>query len=119
MKNSYCEIIEKNLEYVYSNKHNELANFLPAEQFGDKFKFIAFGENCTICSKSILLNNKEQTGAVGVILSLYARHVNSNHCELQPFVSFRDFPNSMPYVGTFSIRTEQGLIKHVEKIAVK
>jgi hypothetical protein len=37
---------------------------------------------------------------------------------MEPFKSFRDFPNSMPYQGAFRVNCERRIIPHVTRIRV-
>ena len=53
---------------------------------------------------------------LGILISLYALHAGPQPHKLEPLKSFRDFPDSMPYVGAFASHTEGILIPQVTKI---
>lgn len=64
----------------------------------------------------ILLSGEKQSGVLGILISLYLLHANTESCVLEPLQGFKDFPNSMPYVGAFTTHTERILVAHVERI---
>lgn len=64
----------------------------------------------------ILLSGEKQSGVLGILISLYLLHANTESCVLEPLQGFKDFPNSMPYVGAFTNHTERILVAHVERI---
>lgn len=116
MVDNYTKIVKNNLDRLYGNFPKDLAKNLPGEQDGDKFVFNAFGERCVIGPGGITLGDEEQSSVFGILISLYALHACSDHCVYVPFKSFKEFPNSMPYVGAFKTHTEQLLVPHVAKI---
>ena len=116
MADNYTQIIENNLSALYNNLPEKLAEFLPGKQNENLFEFMAFGEKCQISPKGIMLGNEKQTGAPGIIISLYALHAGSHAVILKPLKAFKEFPDTMPYVGAFTSHTEQILIPHVRQI---
>jgi hypothetical protein len=68
--------------------------------------FDAFGEKCTITPRGITLDDTKNPSIPGILISLYALNVTSEICLLSPFKSFREFPDSMPYVGAFTTHTD-------------
>jgi hypothetical protein len=52
----------------------------------------------------------------GILISLYALNACSGICVLTPLKAFKEFHDSMPYVGAFTTHTEQLLVAHVAKI---
>ncbi len=90
----------------------------PHKQNGDSFLFEAFGETCEIRSDGIFLGEIQQTGVIGILISLYALNAGLETCFLEPLKAFKDLPNSMPYAGAFVTHTQQILVPHVEKIQI-
>ena len=92
---------------------------LHAEKRGEHFYFRAFGEDCCLGPDMITLSDKPIVDPRAVLISLYAIHASPEPIRLEPFKSFRDFPNSMPYQGAFSANSERVLVSHVPLINEK
>jgi hypothetical protein len=118
MSNNYAKIVQDNLKKLHENPPSDLAGSLPAKQNGDFFLFRAFGETCEIRSDGIFLGEVQQTGVIGILISLYALNANPEPCLVEPLKAFKDLPNSMPYAAAFVTHTQQILVPHVEKIQV-
>ena len=116
MTDNYAKIVQDNLNRLYGNLPKELFKNLPGEQNGDRFIFDAFGEKCVIAPKRITLGEREHSSVFGILISLYALNACSDICILAPLKSFKEFPDSMPYVGAFTTHTEQLLVPHVAGI---
>jgi len=112
----YAGIILDNLEKLYSATPEALAGALPARQEGDSYLFQAFGQDCRLQPDRIMLGGQEQTGAIGIVISLYALNVLPEPCRLEPLQAFRDIPNSMPYVGAFTTHAEKIMTDYVAGI---
>ena len=119
MTDNYAKIVQENLNKLYGNLLPDLAKNLPGEQDGDRFSFDAFGEKCVIEPGGITLGGKEHSSVFGILISLYALHACADDCILLPFKSFKEFPDSMPYVGAFTTHTELLLVPHVSRIREK
>jgi hypothetical protein len=78
--------------------------------------FQAFGETCIISADGISLGGKKHSSVFDILISLYAMNARPDPCVPEPFRSFKEFDNSMPYVGAFATHTEQLLTAHVGKI---
>ena len=107
MTDNYAKIVQDNLSRLYSNLPKDLAKNLPGEQDEERFIFDAFGEKCVIEPKRITLGEKEHSSVFGILISLYALNACSDICVLSPLKSFKEFPDSMPYVGAFATHTEK------------
>ena len=118
MSDNYAKIVRDNIKKLFENLPTDLADALPAQQNGDAFLFEAFGETCEIRSDGIFLGNVQQTGVIGILISLYALNTKLETCLIEPLKAFKDFPNSMPYAGAFVTHTQQILVPYVEKIQV-
>ena len=118
MSNNYAKIVQDNLNKLYQNLPADLANVLPAQQNEDSFLFEAFGDTCEIRSDGIFLGEVQQTGVIGILISLYALNAKLDPCLVEPLKAFKDLPNSMPYAGAFVTHTQQILVPYVEKIRV-
>lgn len=116
MPSNYQQIVHANLKKLYNPLPDNLAQTLPAVRDGDCFQFEAFGEYCLIRPDGIQLGHEEETGVLGILISLYALHTVPEPQALEPLKSFKDFPDSMPYAGAFTTHTEKILIPQVEKI---
>ena len=116
MTDNYTKIVQDNLKRLFDNLPKDLANNLPGKQDGSRFIFDAFGEKCVIEPKSIKLGEQDHASAFGILISLYALNACPDLCIPSPFKSFKEFPDSMPYVGAFTTHTEQLLVPHVAKI---
>lgn len=113
MKNNYAKIVKDNLDRLYKDLPENLAEYLPAKCDKDRFAFDAFGEKCVIEPERITLGEKENFSVPGILISLYALNACSDICVSLPFKSFREIPDSMPYVGAFTTHTENVLVPHV------
>jgi hypothetical protein len=82
----------------------------------EKLIIKAFGDRCVLSPKAVQLGDEEQTGPLGIILSLYALHASEQALVLEPLKAFKEFPNSMPYIGAFASHTEQILTASVGQI---
>ena len=116
MKDNYAKIVQDNLSRLYSNLPKDLAKNLPGEQDEDRFIFDAFGEKCVIEPKRITLSEEEHSSVFGILISLYALNACLDICVPSPLKSFKEFPDSMPYVRAFATHTEKLLVPHVAKI---
>jgi hypothetical protein len=116
MMNTYEKTIQDNLSRLYQDLPENLDQILPAKRQGEKFALKAFGESCIIQPGAIFIGDAKESGALGILISLYALHANADPCIAAPFKAFREFPNSMPYAGAFATHTENILIPHIEKI---
>ena len=117
MIDNYAKIAKANLENLYAALPADLAKNLPARQKGDQFIFEAFGETCTISPEAIKIGDGSQPTVLEILISLYALHARPEQPVLQPFKSYKDFPDSMPYMAAFTSHTEQLLVPHVSAIA--
>jgi hypothetical protein len=113
---NYEKIIRENLERLYKNLPNDLDRLLPGQQQKDQFHFKAFGQSCLIGPDGIFIGDEPQTGAIGILITLYALHANENPCMPTPFKAFRELPNSTPYVGAFASHAESILTAHIDRI---
>ncbi|MFO8082919.1 MAG: DUF3786 domain-containing protein [Desulfobacterales bacterium] len=116
MANHYTKIILENLENLYQKLPDNLDQALSARKSGKVYFFRAFGKSCRISPDGIYLDEEKQTGVLGILISLYALYPNFEPCILQPFKAFKEFPDTMPYVGAFSTHTEQILVSKVHLI---
>jgi hypothetical protein len=116
MTDNYAKIVQDNLDRLYGDLPDDLAKNLPGEQEGERFIFDAFGEKCVIEPNKIMLGEKAHSSVFGILISLYALNACPDICVLSPFKSFKEFTDSMPYVGAFTTHAEQLLVSHVAKI---
>jgi len=113
---NYDKIIRDNLDLLYKNLPDDLDRLLPGQRQGDQFRLKAFGQSCLIRPDGIYIGDEPETGVVGILITLYAIHAIEDSCRPTPFKAFREFPNSLPYVGAFASHTESILIPHIANI---
>ena len=113
---NYEKIIKGNLTRLFKNLPDHLEQLLPGMLRNDRFILKAFGSTCGIGPNEITIDDSSATGVTGILISLYALHANAEMCIPTPFKSYRELPNSMPYVGAFASNTEQILIPYIDKI---
>lgn len=114
---NYEILIEDNLKKAFSAGADCLAATLPARKTGDDLlELRAFGETCTIVPGAVLFGGTPETGPRGLVVALYAANAREDALLPEPFLSFRDFPDSMPYQGAFVSNTERPLVPHVTRI---
>jgi hypothetical protein len=113
---NYEKIIKDNLTRLYKNLPDHLELLLPGQHLNEQLIFKAFGSICRIGSDGITVDDKTETGVIGILISLYALHSKADPCIPTPFKAYREIPNSMPYAGAFSSHTEQILIPHIDTI---
>ncbi len=116
MTDNYAKIVRQNLHTLYANLPPDLEKNLPGHRDGQTFLFNALGEACRLTNRSITLGEMESPSIPGILISLYALNATPDICLVSPFKAFREFPDSMPYVGAFTTHTEQLLVPHVSEI---
>jgi len=119
MTDNYLKLARDNLERLYGNLPDGLEEMLPGRKKGSAYSFAAFGQVCVIAPDGITLNGLEPPGVIGILLSLYALNATTELPILEPIKSFKEFPDSAPYVGAFASHTEQILVPAVPKIKTK
>ena len=117
MSSNYAVIIRNNLERLFAGDLEERAVALPARRDGNGLTFNAFGANCRIDPDGVHLDGTREEGPLGIIISLYALHTTNAECQLEPFRSFKEMPDSAPYAGAFANRTQQALVPAVARLA--
>jgi hypothetical protein len=119
MPNKYAEIVAQNIAILFSDDIPSRAEAMGAELEGKALVFKAFGAQCRLMANGAWLNNEQQTGPLGIILSLYALHAIAENCRIEPFKAFKELPNSAPYANAFASHTEHPLIPLVDRILDK
>jgi hypothetical protein len=113
MSQNLFQIQKEYLQKVWLRKPKELEEALPARLQEGYFCFQAFGEPCELYPQEIRLGGELQTGAEGILIALYALHVQTEEPQLLPLKSFKQFPGGMAYYGTFSANAEKSLCPYV------
>ena len=116
MTDNYARIVRDNLEQLDWNAPDRLAARLPARLTAGGLAFRAFGHDCLLSEKRILLDGRPETGPMGILISLYALHCSPEKAATAPFKAFKELPGSQPYVGAFANRTEAALTAHVDAL---
>lgn len=116
MTDNYEKIVQDNLKKLYHPLAPDLDQRLAAIREGDRFVFNAFGDTCVIAPNRITLGVETAPSILGILISLYALHADTDICVPMPFRAFKEFDDSMPYAGAFVTHTEQVLVPHVTAI---
>lgn len=116
MTDNYTKIVQDNLDKLYRDLPADLSDNLPGTREGDTFVFEAFGEKCVITPDGVALGDEAQNPVFGILISLYALNARPDDCVTEPLKAFKEFPDTMPYVGAFTTHTEQVLVPHVAGI---
>jgi hypothetical protein len=119
MPTRYETLIRDNLARFFDQALDDAASRLGAQAEGGVFSFRAFGEECRLSAGGITLSGHSVWAPVALLVSLYAVHARPEPVKLEPFQSFKDLPDSMPYHGAFAANAERILIPHVPKISEK
>ena len=119
MPTNYETLIDRNISRLFSQTPPDLPIRLGAEKKGDSYSFQALGEACCLNASGITFSGTRVGDPRGVIISLYALHAVPGQMILEPFKSFKDLPDSMPYQGAFSANSERILVPHVRRIKAK
>jgi hypothetical protein len=115
----YQKITQNNLEKLFRDLPLDLDVRMGAQKTPDGFVFNAFGETCRITAQGITLGRESVPGVLGILISLYALNAVAEPIRIEPFKAFKEFPNSMPYVGAFASHTESVLVPQVSCIQKK
>jgi hypothetical protein len=116
MTSAYAAIVRDNLRRLFSLDLDERSAAISARRDGDTLQFKAFGAQCRLSPEILTLDGRPEEGPRGIIVSLYGLHAVSDAAILEPLQSFKEIPNSAPYVGAFANRTEQALVPMVERL---
>ena len=116
MESNYEQVIQDNLSRAFAQPPESLAAHLPAEITGGVLHFRAFGRDCEATADSIRLDGEPETGAQGVVISLYLGSASPEVAVIEPLQAYKDFPDTMPYWGAFRTHTESILVPHVQRI---
>ena len=116
MTNNYAAIIENNIGQLFEMDLDQRAVAMGAQCQAGSLMFKAFGKPCVLSPRGIALDQIDQSGPMGIVISLYALQARTDEVIEAPFKSFKELPDSMPYVGAFTNRTELALVPAVEKL---
>jgi len=119
MSTNYEKIIHQNLSEFFAQLPQYPEKILGAKRIGNSFHISSFAEKCCISPDMITLSDKPSFTPKAILISLYAIHANPRPMRLEPFKSFKDLPNSMPYQGAFAANSEKVLVPYVIKIREK
>ena len=117
MTSTYGTIINDNLSKLFAMDTEQRAAAMGAQSEDGRLLLKAFGSDCLLTPDGLTLDGKTEEGPRGIIISLYALHATEDALLVEPFQSFKEVPNSAPYVGAFTNRTEQALVPMVGRLA--
>lgn len=110
---NYAILVRQNLDRLFADPPGDLEARIGARERDGAWRFRAFGGDCELSLKGILLDRRPQTGVLGILISLYALHAVDEPVQPTPFRSFKELPSSMPYAGAFTAHAEQILVPRV------
>jgi hypothetical protein len=113
MSENFLQIQKEYLRQAWLRPLEQMETAIPAERRAHCFLFRAFGEPCELYPQEIILGGQELTGAEGILISLYALHVQKEEPQLHPLKSFKQFPGGPAYSGAFSAHAEKSLCPYV------
>ncbi|MGD8541886.1 MAG: DUF3786 domain-containing protein [Desulfobacteraceae bacterium] len=112
----YARIVRANLEALFEAPPPDLAARLGGVPLGAGVALRAFGEDCELTPRGILLGGRPQSGVLGILISLYGRHAHPAAARREPFRAFKELPGSMPYAGAFAVNAEGILVPHAARL---
>ncbi len=113
---NYARIVRDNLARLDWVNPERIAVRLPARPVADGLSFRAFGRDCLLSERGILLDGRPEQGPVGILISLYAIHCAPEPPAAAPFKAFKELPGSLPYVGAFANRAEAVLTAYIDRL---
>ncbi|RJR21074.1 MAG: DUF3786 domain-containing protein [Desulfobacteraceae bacterium] len=117
MPAGYGNLIEENLAAAFEGEdYLSLAVRLEGKPLEDGVALKALGKRYEIRPEGLYADGVKAEGPEAVVVSLYASHASSESIKTEPFMSFKDFPGSMPYHGAFAANAETILIPHAVTI---
>jgi hypothetical protein len=116
MPENFLQIQKEYLEKTRTRASQELEESLPARLRDGCFYFQVFGEPCELYRQEILLGGKQLTGPEGILIALYALHVQKEEPQLRSLKSFKQFPGGMGYQETFGRNAEKILQPYISAI---
>ncbi len=116
MSKIFLEIQKEYLQKAWARSIQELEEVLPAHYEGGCFRIQAFGELCELYPEKILLGGQRVTGPEGILIALYASHVQNEEIQFHPLKAFKQFHGGMGYQGAFAMNAEKILHPHVRAI---
>lgn len=119
MSGNYLKIQQEYLQRAWSRPLQDLELSIPAEYRQECLHFRAFGQPCTLCNESVLLDQQSATGPEGLLVAIYASCVTAKPVRIHPPISFKELPGSMPYQAAFAANAERILIPFVPAIQCK
>ncbi len=112
----YEKLMEDNLRKAFAeNSFCELAVRLGGKADKDGVYIEGFGRRYLASPDALFVDGIRADDPEAVVVSLYASCAGSDALIEEPFKSFKDLPNSMPYHGAFAANVERILVPHVEK----
>lgn len=109
MSQNFLQIQKEYLQKAWARPIQELEQALPAHYGNDCFHFQAFGELCELYPEQILLGGQQVAGPEGILIALYALHVQKEEPQFRPLKAFKQFAGGMGYQGAFAMNAEKAL----------
>jgi len=113
MSQNFLGIQKEYLQKAWARSLEELEGVLPAHRKGGCLRFQAFGELCELYPEKILSGGQLLTGPEGILIAIYASHVQKEEIQFHPLKAFKQFPGGMGYQGAFAMNAEKVLHPHV------
>lgn len=113
---NYRTLAQANLSRLFASPPADLAGRLGGNASGDGILLSAFGDRWKISEAGAFCQSGASSSVVELLISLYATNAAEAPLVKAPFISFKELPDSMPYVGAFHTHCQQALAPHLEPL---
>ena len=113
---NYRKLAVANLARLFASPPDDLAVRLGGSESAGRILLPAFGNTWEISGDGVSCQNGTDSTVVELLISLYATHASAEPLVKSPFISFKELPGSMPYVGAFLNRCQLTLAPHVGRL---
>ena len=116
---NYRKLAQAHLSRLFASPPADLAGRLGGVASGNGIALSAFGEHWEISETGARCISGASSSVVELLISLYAENAAEALMVKSPFISFKELPDSMPYVGAFHTHCQQALAPHLEALEVR
>lgn len=113
MTDNYQKLAKSNVAHVFHAPPSDLAQRLGGKETDVGIALRAFGKRWVLTSEAVIPENEAVSSVEALLVSLYARHNNTAPMQREPFVAFKELPDSAPYAGAFARHAQLSLAPFV------
>jgi hypothetical protein len=113
MTDNYQQLANSNVAEAFHSPPTDLARRLGGQQTDSGITLKAFGRRWVLTPTAVMAENDQGSSVEALLVSLYARHNNSAPMQREPFVAFKELPDSAPYAGAFARHAQLSLAPFV------